>query len=124
MLMSEKSTSLGHAAVVQFLERWTNEAKNGKITCVCAVFAYGPQAFSGDVAGQIGAEFALYFALDEAKKTIREVILNRQRPQDDPTIPANLVEYNLTELSTSFDFVPWLMNAEMTRIREKAPPPL
>ncbi len=48
----------------------------------------------------------------------------RRSPARDPSLGADFACYNITLQPNCFDFAPWLIDAEMTRVREGAPAPL
>jgi len=77
-----------------------------------------------DFAGAIEMDFAVEYALDTLKKKMAQARANRSSPEPDPGMTADHVCYNLAAYPISFDFLPWLVDAEMTRRREKAPSPL
>jgi hypothetical protein len=120
-----RATALGNKEVCEYLEKVLATAKEGKMCMVVTLGAFSPTQVQMDMAGHVGSEFALYYALDQAKAGIVQIVKDRQRPAPkDSDVPANMVEYNLTELSTSYDFLKWLIVAEMKRVEEGAPPPL
>jgi len=114
----------GNAAVREFLRMWQEEVDKGEVMACVAAFSRGEVDVRTGHAGIIGAEFPLFFGLSDAMELIRERIREIRDPPMADNVAANRVMYNLMALSCSFDFVPWYVQAEMTRIREGAPPPL
>jgi hypothetical protein len=124
MLLKEVSRTLGNKEVCEFFKKLWEEAEQGQVCCAAVIMAYGNHAYKADLEGHVGSEFALYFGLDDLKERLRAIVNNRQPANASSDVPANTAEHNLTEMSTSYDFLLWLFTAEMTRVREKAPPPL
>jgi hypothetical protein len=82
--------------------------------------------FECEYTGAIGYDFAVNYAIDTIKMKILTGGLSRELP---PSLSmgsqfADHVLYNLGKAALSFDFTAWLIDAEMTRIREGAPAPL
>ena len=76
--------------------------------------------FVGDRLLDLKAEKAVRCVADH----ISEMRVNRTMPPRDPHAPANLVIYNVPGGSICFDFLNWIIDAEMIRRMERAPAPL
>lgn len=63
-------------------------------------------------------------ALERAIGEVDKDTLNRTLPMRDPNLSADYVCYNVANGYLSYDFLNWMIDAEMTRIREGAPWPL
>lgn len=117
------SRAYGNAEVVQLLEIWLSRAREGKICHATITVCQLPNLMACDFAGVADMDFAIPYALDTLKLKLGE----RHRIDSGP-VPKNLtadyVCYNLGSCPTSFDFLTWLIEAEMTRIREGSPSPL
>lgn len=124
MLSDVEHRAEGNHACIELLENWLGEVKKGKIECCALVVADTPTGYSLGSAGIIGFEFAMLEGLHDMQEKIRGQIKSRQPPAAPLDAPANLVMYNLARMSCSFDFLTWIINAEMTRVREGAPGPL
>ena len=121
---SEVLQNEGNPEVQQLLERWQTRAKQGKLSLVCIVGCESPVQMVADYAGIIGMEFAAYTGMDILKNRILMNLENRRQPTVDPKTSKSLVCYNFAKAPSSFDFLSWLVDAEMTRVRANAPSPL
>lgn len=115
--------SHGNDDVVDFLERWLNEAKLGKISNVALAVVEAPDKMYADSAGSILHQTEMHIALEELRRKVDEACEARIAPYD-PSSPPNQVCYNLASGIVSFDFLPWMIGAEMWRIRKGGEPPL
>lgn len=112
----------GNAEVVSLFEIWLDRARAGKI-CHATVTACEQDNLACDFAGVADMEFSVPYALDILKLKLGE----RARASSSPPVEntsADYVSYNLASSPASFDFLSWLVDAEMTRAREGAPAPL
>lgn len=123
MLTEVETRAYGNSEVVQLLETWLSRAREGQICHATITVCQLPNLMACDFAGVADMDFAIPYALDTLKLKIGE----RHRLDSGP-IPKNLTAdyacYNLGSCPTSFDFLTWLIEAEMTRVREGAPSPL
>jgi len=62
-------------------------------------------------------------ALEQLAGAMEKSVVNRTLPEAPPA-PADQVCYNVPQSPLSYDFIHWLVDAEMTRIAEGAPAPL
>jgi len=116
---------LNNIEVVTLLTHMLEIAKSDPMFIHCAVamvkepdigiFHYEGPAASDRLQRQTVAE--MLADLDKS-------IANQSLPPRDESLPANRVVYNLAHDPISFDFITWLIQAEMTRVREGAPAPL
>lgn len=119
----ENSQAYGNEEVIAMLEAWLKTAREGKICQATITVQQMPNMMACDFAGSADLEFAIPYALDTLKLKIAE----RRRISSGPTpqgLGADYVCYNIGGSPLSFDFLIWLMDAEMTRVREGAPAPL
>jgi hypothetical protein len=121
----------GHSEVLALLERYLVEVKNNpKIGyAALALIEDGVKDGTikpahGAVAGDMFLEARAELAVRSLADHIRERGINRIMPPRDPSAPANYVCYNVPQGSICYDFLVWLIDAEMQRIRENAPAPL
>ena len=63
-------------------------------------------------------------AIDYLKLQIMSDFTNRMNPPSNKEVTADKWAYNIARGPASYDFIAWLVNAEMTRVRERAPFPL
>jgi FkbM family methyltransferase len=116
--------SNGNPQVIEMLEYWVEEARKGEIhhAALAAVKLNDQVAY--DYAGVKGLEDRTQIAL---KTLTQELEMLRQARLIGPrnmNLGASYIEYHLTGTPICWDFLIWLVDAEMTRRRLKAPPPL
>jgi hypothetical protein len=114
----------GNAEVIALLERWIARAKLGQINYIALAAAEGPIHVYHDFAGLRGMEFAANWGLDVLKTRIMNQQATLDPPLQDKSVPADRFIWLATRGPACFDFFAWLVMAEMTRLREKAPGPL
>ncbi len=121
----------GHSEVLALLERYVVEVKNNpKIGYAALVLVEDGvkdgniKPAHGAVAGDMYLEARAELAARSIADHIRERGINRIMPPRDPSASANYVCYNVPQGSICFDFLVWLIDAEMQRVRENAPYPL
>lgn len=113
----------GNAEVVELFKMWLAKAQKGKICHATVTTCELPNLMACDFAGSSEMEFAVTYALDMLKLKLGE----RARMGKGPPAKATTADYacyNVGACPVSYDFVAWLIEAEMTRIREGAPSPL
>jgi hypothetical protein len=114
----------GNAEVIMALEALLDRARGGLLSYV-AFLALGNDGMC--IASGAGAAALEHLAPDGIKRLhgmVTKKVINRKLPERDPTRGADYVTYNVAEAPLSFDFPHWLIDQEMTRIREGAPAPL
>lgn len=120
----------GNADVIAKLEAYLAEAQEGSIGAVAIATArhVEPGAVNHGVKGSFVGVERLYKPLREGMKTLitklEEYDENNTPPTLSEYLPADYVCYNCARGSMNFDFIPWLIDAEMARIREGMPSPL
>jgi hypothetical protein len=114
----------GNAEVVTALEVLLAQAKAGRAGYLIAVMLTDGQLPTGGWFGSPTLEASAVVARDEISEMMNSDVLNRQLPLRAVDAPADRVCYNIPMSPLSFDFVNWLADAEMTRLREGAPAPL
>jgi hypothetical protein len=123
--MLESIPRYANAHVVELLEKWLAKAKNGEVNHVAIVNCLPPNLVSWDAAGLIECEASSVFGLGELQKLIQHNKAKRAGDYKlDKTLGADFVAYNFATDPVGFDFMNWLIDAEMTRRREGAPFPL
>jgi hypothetical protein len=116
----------GNDAVVSTLEALLTEAKRGQASyLIAALLTHGVKPMAGTF-GSPAIEDAAVRAGEELVAIMKARVHNHMLPPRDLSIGADHVCYNVASGSTplSYDFLIWLMDQEMTRLREKAPAPL
>ncbi len=114
----------GNHEVVTLLEDWLARAKEGRFSYATVTVCEPPNLMACDFAGSVEMEYAVDAALQMLKLKIEQNIANRQPPAVDNHAPADRWIYNVANAPVSYDFIPWLIDAEMTRRREGAEAPL
>jgi len=114
----------GNPEVVALLERWLARAKLGQLNYVAVAACEGPVHVYSDHAGLEGMEFACNFGCDMVKSQLLNRKVNKDPPAQKANVPADRWIWLATKAPACFDFFAWLIMAEMTRMREKAPAPL
>lgn len=116
--------AIGNAHVIKALETMLRAAKKGRAGYFAGAMITEGKAPDLAVAGNLllerDAGEALLKVLDKIDESFSAITM----PPRDESLDASFVCYNVPGLPLSYDFVQWLVAAEMTRIREKAPAPL
>lgn len=114
----------GNAEVVAMLERWLERAKQGRIAFGVVVVCESPIHAVSDHAGSMGLTFAANWGLDTAKLIIMENMHSRHMvPEPKSFGGSDRVCYDVSKGPACYDFIAWLMIAEMNRRRaDKANP--
>jgi hypothetical protein len=119
----KESQAYGNAEVIEFLEGWLDLARKGQISHVSLVAHQLPNLMACSFAGIADLEYAAPYALDQLKLKMWETARRNSGPPP-KDLDAAHVCYNLGSSPTSYDFLVWLIAAEMTRIKEGAAGPL
>ncbi len=115
--------------VIKLLETYLEIAKRHKMAHVAIAMAsyrgeglrdMGVCDFAGDIALELSEKETLGLLMDKLDRSIDDWSL----PKRDESLAANCVCYNVAAGPLGYDFILWLIDAEMTRIREKAAAPL
>jgi hypothetical protein len=112
----------GNKECIAGLEKVMERARNGMVRCISVVFCEGAGAdvmYLGDVEARPQVVYGCNLMI---QMLVTSTSMN-VRPMDE-TRPANLVRYDVTADPICFDFLPWLVTAEMRRRQEGAPAPL
>src|SRR5262245_6363042 len=118
--------NVGTQEVISLLEYWTAEARKGDIDFVAlTVIKCKLDQAAYDHAGAFGAEPLARDTLIALDLDLATVIQHRNLGQRNMGLDASYVEWPLSGIAPfNHDFLIWLIDAEMTRIREGAPAPL
>ena len=116
--------SPGNAEVVAALEQLLAKARAGDPGYLIAVMLTDGKPPAGGWFGTQALEPAALRARDQMAGLMDAAILNKTMPPRASGTPADRVCYNVPASPLSFDFIHWLIDAEMTRRREGAPAPL
>jgi len=113
----------GNDAVIDALEKLLAHARLGKAGYLIAVMVTDGEKPTGGWFGSPPLERSAMVALEQIAGMMERTIVNKTLPPA-PAAPADQVCYNVPMSPCSFDFIHWLVDAEMTRIAEGAPAPL
>ncbi len=114
----------GNADVIAVLERYLAVAREGRMSYVALVGLQEPDSVTGFFGGCDQRLSAAREAVGKLGILIDTEILNRTLPDRDESLGADYVCYPYAAAPASFDFLVWLIDQEMTRIRAGAPAPL
>lgn len=116
----------GNAEVIKLLEHFAGEARKNPKYCYGALILVEADSnhSNGGWAGDVLLEPRAQRATKALSDDIGERIINRLLPPRDPDVPADYAIYNVPSGSISYDFIIWLVDAEMSRAREHDAPPL
>lgn len=115
----------GNAEVVAMLKRWLERAEQGKIAFGVVVACENPIHAVSEHAGALGLTFAANWGLDTAKLILAEKMHSRHMvPEPAAEVGSDRVCFDVSKGPACFDFIAWLIIAEMNRIRAGAPAPL
>ncbi len=114
----------GNADVVAALEHFLAKAKEGLIGYTAILCFQEPDKVSSYFGGSIHLLPEAVKAVGTFQGMMQAKWLNCELPPRDETLGADYVCYNACTAPLSFDFLAWLIDAEMTRRRRGAPYPL
>lgn len=116
----------GNDEVIAALSTMLAEARKGKACFLIATMV--DVAGTALLGGWFGAGTHERVCMDKLEQLCHRMdlnLINRTLPERDPAVPADRVCCNIAAgFGLSFDFVPWLIDAEMERVRQGAPAPL
>src|SRR5215510_15149726 len=116
---------VGSKEVIGLLEYWLEQAKNGAVNYVGLVAVQGREATAYDYAGAFDCETLAQEALKSLDQELDAIYRARQLGKRNFDLEASCVEWPLSGAAPhNWDFLPWLIDAEMTRRRLGGPAPL
>lgn len=121
------SENLEHCAppeVIELLEVYLEYAKKHPFGHICIVMTGHPNIACIDFAGEIALERSTMEAVNVARWRLANNAEALAFPLQDMSLDASYVRYHVACGPLGWDFFTWLMDAEMTRVREGAPGPL
>lgn len=116
--------TIGSPEVIGLLEAYLEAAKNNRFGHVAISLVGHPNIAAYDFAGDISLELSQREALSLLDARVRRSIDNWTFPPQNTSLDASYVRYNIANGPLGYDFLIWLVAAEMTRVREGAPSPL
>lgn len=114
----------GNLEAVAVLKKWLEKAEKGLINHCTVTTCEPPNLISCDWGGTSDMQFAVNYCLDTLKLKMAEQARASSGPTPTGEYDASCVCYNVGDKPVSYDFLLWLIDAEMTRVREGAPAPL
>ena len=126
--MSEKRddvAALGNKAVLQLLELVTEEARKGYINHIAVIASAMGKESRSSVAGEVCmGGHCIQQGVPDLVNMINGRAANGIMPPRDESLGDDYVCYNTVVSPVSFDYLFWLIDAEMRRIASGAPAPL
>lgn len=124
MSESREVAALGNKAVIDMLEQVLAEARKGKLCHVAVIMSqFGVHPGIG-VAGEVAMSESCKRGVVDLIKAIDDRNSNGIMPPRDEALGEDYVCYNCVVSPISFDFMFWLVDAEMRRRAAGAPAPL
>lgn len=120
----DKFQAHGNADVVAALETILAEAKQGLMAYVAIMGLTEPEDVSAYFGGSIHLLPRAHKDIGTLQEMMKAKIMERDLPPRDPALGADYACYNACVAPLSFDFLAWMVDAEMTRVRKGAPAPL
>src|SRR5262245_34722595 len=116
---------VGNAQAIGLLEYWLAQARDGKISYVALAAVQGREQIAYDYAGVFGCEPWAQQALHTLDMELEAIQLARKCGKRNLDLSASCVEWPLSGVCPhNWDFLVWLIDAEMTRRRLGGPAPL
>jgi hypothetical protein len=106
------------------LKHWLVEARKGQLMTAAIAVSDGTDDVGISYAGDPGPFPQVVTGLDMLAKEVAHQHRKRRPGPRDEGLDASFHEYNLAIDANNWDFLIWLIDAEMRRIREDAMPPL
>ena len=114
----------GNDQVVALLEAYLELAREERMGHIAICTVGYPNKGAMDFAGEIALAGPQHEVLGKLTEKLDAYISCWKRPPVDPTLDASFVCYDMSCSPIGFDFLIWLVSAEMTRRRAGAPGPL
>jgi hypothetical protein len=122
--MKAKPRVAGNQDVIDLLETYLVTARENDFGHIAICMVGHPNVAAIDYTGEISLELSQLEALGILRSKIDQSIANWTPPPRDESLDPSFVCYNLANGPLGFDFLVWLIDQEMTRIRVGAPHPL
>lgn len=116
----------GNAEVVAMFKQWLERAEQGRLSFAAVVACEHPIHVVTDHRGALQLAFAANWGLDTLKLLLQEKAASRHTMPEPADYKGNAdrVCYDVSQGPACYDFIAWLIIAEMNRIRAGAPAPL
>ncbi len=123
--MDEAATwRIGNKEVIGVLEHWIDAAKNGDFCYLALAAVKDGDKVAYDFAGAAGIEKHCISGLKAVTADLELIQQARRLGPRNINLDASCHEWHFTGTPMCWDFLIWLIDAEMTRIRYGAPAPL
>ncbi len=116
--------AFGNREVIDMLKYWLGEADKGLIQYGAFAAVQPGHKIAYDYAGANGVENLARRALKTVDAELKATVDQRKLGKRNLDLSASYVEYHLSGTPMCWDFLIWLIAAEMTRVRLGGPPPL
>ena len=117
-------TAFGNDKVIAALERMLAEARKGQYAYLMTMMVGEDVRSMGGWYGSVYMEQAGIVALQKMGAALAKDVANKIPPDRPENVPPDRVCYNMAAFPASYDFLNWLIDAEMTRRSSGAPGPL
>jgi hypothetical protein len=119
------SKRVGNRESIELLRHWLKQAEQGEIDYVALAVVKARKHIAYDYAGAFGCEHFAQDALRTVDQELDAIQAARKLGKRDLNLDGSCVEWPLSGVCPfNWDFLIWLVDAEMTRRRLKAPAPL
>lgn len=115
--------TVGNQACIQLLEKLLREAKRGRMDHLAVAVAVAPDHLFATSSGSIVFQDAIADALEDLADSLRKKQAGRWAPVN-PDVSGDHVTFSVQVHNVNYDFLPWLVGAEMHRLRTGGPAPL
>lgn len=116
--------SSANVEVIELLETFKELARDHGFSSVAIAMGSHPGYATVEYAGDLSLQQGTLEAVDVLRREIEFSIDNYKLPERDQSLGADYVCYDCCRGPLGFDFLNWLIDAEMIRARENAPSPL
>ena len=124
MQQTDALSPRSNSAVIELIELYLKTAKEQRWDHVAIAMTAYPNLAACDYAGDVALELAQRDALTLLRGKVQESIDNWSLPDRDETLDASYACYSIVNAPIGYDFITWLIDQEMIRVREGAPAPL
>jgi hypothetical protein len=114
----------GNKEVIAMMKKWLGEARKGQLMTAAVAVCDGTDDVGISYAGDPGVFPQVITGLNMLSQELGHKHRKRQPTERNEGLDSSFHEYNLAVDANNWDFLVWLIDAEMRRIREDAMPPL
>jgi hypothetical protein len=119
-----KEVRHGNKEVVAMMMRWLKEARRGRLMFAAVAACEGGDETGISYAGDFGVVPSIVTGLNMLSKELDHLHRKKQPGIRNHELDASFHEYNMATDANNWDFLVWLIDAEMTRVREDGMAPL